>query len=146
MNCPILPICVISGGSFGQNSNQNDEKIDNLANSALLRTCQSLDDLPLAVMSRGRSVRDPAKYPPGLIEEMEQIWRQMQRELTQLSSQSRHIIASKSGHLINEDEPELIVEGDPADGDAGTRADEALRLDFLNSIIGLLALPMIERN
>jgi pimeloyl-ACP methyl ester carboxylesterase len=92
------------------NPNQNEEKIDNLANSALLRTCQSLDDLPLAVMSRGRSVRDPAKYPPGLIEEMEQIWRQMQRELTQLSSQSRHIIASKSGHLINEDEPELIVE------------------------------------
>ncbi|GCF09852.1 alpha/beta fold hydrolase [Dictyobacter arantiisoli] len=92
------------------NPNQNEEKIDNLANSTLLRTCQNLDDLPLAVISRGRSVRDPANYPPGLIEEMEQIWRQMQRELTQLSSQSRHIIASKSGHLINEDEPELIVE------------------------------------
>jgi pimeloyl-ACP methyl ester carboxylesterase len=90
--------------------NQNEEKIDNVANSALLHSCQSLDDLPLAVVSRGRADRDTAKYPPGLIEEMEQLWRQMQRELMQLSSQSRHIIADHSGHMIHEDEPEVIIE------------------------------------
>jgi hypothetical protein len=88
----------------------NEEKIDNLANSELLRSCRSLGDLPLAVLSRGRSVQDPAKYPPGLVEAIEQTWRQMQCELTHLSSQSQHIIATKSGHLINEDEPEVIVE------------------------------------
>jgi len=90
--------------------NQNDEQIDNVANSELLHTCRSLGDLPLAVISRGGPTRDPANYPPGLIEEMERTWRQMQRELTHLSSQSRQIIASRSGHLINEDEPALIVE------------------------------------
>lgn len=89
---------------------QNAEKIDNLANSELLRTCRGLDDLPLVVISRGRPDRDPARYPAGLIEEMEQQWREMQRELTQLSSQSRHIIASNSRHPIHEDEPEVIVE------------------------------------
>lgn len=89
---------------------QNAETIDNLASSALLRSCHSLGDLPLVVLSRGHPVRDPAKYPPGLIEEMERLWLQMQRELVQLSSQSRHIIASKSGHLIHEDEPAVIVE------------------------------------
>jgi Predicted hydrolases or acyltransferases (alpha/beta hydrolase superfamily) len=89
---------------------QNDEMIDNLANSALLRSCHSLGNLPLVVLSRGRPMRDPAKYPAGLIEEMERLWLQMQRELARLSSQSRHLIASKSGHLIHEDEPAAIVE------------------------------------
>jgi pimeloyl-ACP methyl ester carboxylesterase len=89
---------------------QNDERIDNLANSALLGSCHSLGDLPLVVLSRGRPVRDQAKYPPGLIKEMERLWLQMQRELAQLSSQGHHIIASKSGHLIHEEEPALIIE------------------------------------
>jgi pimeloyl-ACP methyl ester carboxylesterase len=88
----------------------NEEKIDNLANSELLRACRGLGDLPLVVVSRGLSGQDPAKYPPGLIEVMEQTWRQMQYELTQLSSQSQHIIATRSRHVINEDEPEVIVE------------------------------------
>jgi pimeloyl-ACP methyl ester carboxylesterase len=92
------------------NPDMNEEKIDNLATSALLRTCQGLDNLPVTVVSRGRPTRDPANYPSGLIEAMEQAWRQMQRELTELSSQSRHIIATRSRHMINEDEPEVIIE------------------------------------
>ncbi|BCL83876.1 alpha/beta hydrolase [Ktedonobacteria bacterium brp13] len=91
-------------------SRQNAEQIDNLANSALLRSCHNLGNLPLVVLSRGCPMRDPAKYPSGLIEAMERLWLQMQRELAQLSSQSCHLIASKSGHLIHEDEPALIVE------------------------------------
>lgn len=91
--------------------NLNEEKIDNLANSELLRNCQSLGDLPLTVLSRGRPpAQASANYPPGLVEAREQAWQQMQHELTLLSSQSRHIIATRSGHMINEDEPELIVE------------------------------------
>jgi pimeloyl-ACP methyl ester carboxylesterase len=89
---------------------QNAEQIDNLANSALLRSCHHLGNLPLEVLSRGCPTRDPAKYPSGLIEAMERLWLQMQRELAQLSSQSRHLIASKSGHLIHEDEPAVLVE------------------------------------
>ena len=91
-------------------SRQNAEQIDNLANSALLHSCHHLDNLPLAVLSRGCPMRDPAKYPSGLIDAMERLWLQMQRELAQLSSQSCHLIASKSGHLIHEDEPALIVD------------------------------------
>ncbi|QBD74778.1 alpha/beta hydrolase [Ktedonosporobacter rubrisoli] len=90
--------------------NANEEKIDNLANSQLLRTCQSLDDLPVTVVSRGRSAQDPTKYPPGLVEAMEQAWRQMQCELARLSPKTQHVIATRSGHMINKDEPEVIVE------------------------------------
>lgn len=88
----------------------NEERIDNFATSELLRTCRGLGGLPLIVVSRGRPNHDPANYPPGLIEAMECAWQQMQRELTQLSSQGRQIIATRSRHAINEDEPEVIVE------------------------------------
>lgn len=89
---------------------QNAEQIDNLASSALLHSCHHLGDLPLVVLSRGHPMRDPAKYPAGLIEAMEQLWLQMQQELAHLSLQSRHLIASQSGHLIHEEEPTVIVE------------------------------------
>lgn len=89
---------------------QNEEHIDNLACSALLHSCGHLGDLPLIVLSRGRPTRNPAAYPAGVIEAMEQLWLQMQQELAHLSSQGRHLIAHKSGHLIHEDEPALIVE------------------------------------
>src|SRR5258708_2148702 len=42
----------------------NEEHIDNLANSELMRTCGTLDSTPLVIISRGRSDRDPASYPP----------------------------------------------------------------------------------
>ena len=33
----------------------------------------------------------------------------MQLELAQLSSNSSHVIAHKSGHVVNRDEPDVIV-------------------------------------
>ena len=35
----------------------------------------------------------------------------MQLELAQLSSNSSHVIAHKSGHVVNRDAPEVIVAG-----------------------------------
>ncbi|GCE09551.1 alpha/beta fold hydrolase [Dictyobacter aurantiacus] len=87
----------------------NEEHIDNLVNSELMRTCGTLGSTPLIVVSRGRSNRDPDNYPPGLVEQIEQIWYQMQCELAGLSSRSKHIIAEHSGHLINKDEPEALI-------------------------------------
>ncbi len=88
----------------------NGEYIDNLANSALMRSCGPFDALPLTVISRGHSNSNPAEFPPGVIERIEQGWHKLQCELTALSSQSKHIIAENSGHLINKDEPELLIE------------------------------------
>jgi pimeloyl-ACP methyl ester carboxylesterase len=38
-----------------------------------------------------------------------QQWASLQLDLTQLSSNSQHIIAEKSGHLIHLDQPELVI-------------------------------------
>lgn len=87
----------------------NAERIDNLANSALMLDCSGFGGLPLVVVSRGRA-EAPAGLPPELVAERERTWRQMQDELAALSSHSVHLIAERSGHLINKDQPELVVE------------------------------------
>lgn len=89
----------------------NEEGIDNVANSAIMRDCGTLGAMPLVVISRGRPDRDATKYPAGFVEDVEQAWRQMQLELARLSTKSSHIIASKSGHVVNRDAPEVIVAG-----------------------------------
>lgn len=43
-------------------------------------------------------------------EQMKQIWNELQKELTQLSSNAQHIIAHESGHYIHHDQPELVID------------------------------------
>ena len=89
----------------------NDEGIDNVANSAIMRVCGTLGATPLLVISRGRPDRDATKYPAGFVESVEQAWQRMQLELARLSSNSQRVIASRSGHVVNRDAPEVIVAG-----------------------------------
>ena len=62
-------------------------------------TVQTMGHMPLIVLSRalGTSPVDMA-------------WQVKQSELLQLSSDSQHIIADKSGHNIEIDQPEVVVE------------------------------------
>jgi pimeloyl-ACP methyl ester carboxylesterase len=67
----------------------------------------TLNEVPLIVLSRG-------SLNPGLPDEefewQKQCWNALQRELTMLSSNSRQIVAEKSGHYIHHDQPELVVD------------------------------------
>jgi pimeloyl-ACP methyl ester carboxylesterase len=58
----------------------------------------SLGDTPLIVLSRGLDLDSNPEWPG------------MQTELLQLSSQSRQVIAEKSGHNIEEDQPQAAVD------------------------------------
>ena len=49
-------------------------------------------------------------FPEDLHRKIEAPWQEGQRKLVKLSSQSRQIIAEKSGHYIQLSEPELVVE------------------------------------
>jgi pimeloyl-ACP methyl ester carboxylesterase len=88
----------------------NDEGIDNVANSALMRHCGPLADLPVVVVSRGRA-QAPAGLPVDLVARREQAWRHMQCDLAALSSRSVHLIAERGGHLVHQEQPDLVVEG-----------------------------------
>ena len=67
-----------------------------------LQVIESLGSLPLIVLSQGSKA-------PEMSDERFQQWASLQLDLTQLSSNSRQIIAENSGHFIPLDQPELVV-------------------------------------
>lgn len=74
---------------------------------------RALGNLPLVVVRRGKTVDDYAKLEGEnrhLFEINEPVWHELQEELAGLSSQSRLLIAHRSGHYIQSDEPESVVE------------------------------------
>jgi hypothetical protein len=58
-------------------------------------------DLPLIVLTRGTSDES---------QEETDAWNQLQRELMQLSTNGKQVIASESGHHIYADQPDLVVQ------------------------------------
>jgi pimeloyl-ACP methyl ester carboxylesterase len=75
------------------------------------QTPPSLGNLPLIVLTRGKEVQQggmPSYYTLEILQEREDAWQMMQKELTALSTQGRQIIARESGHSIHLDQPELI--------------------------------------
>jgi pimeloyl-ACP methyl ester carboxylesterase len=69
----------------------------------------ALSDLPLIVLSHGIS-DSTSGLDNADQSQFEQEWSKMQVELTDLSSNSKQIIALKSGHYIQLDQPEMVIE------------------------------------
>lgn len=89
----------------------NQEGMDIDGSAAQVRATGLLGDLPLVVLTHGRSEGAwPADFSPDLIAKLEQEWRAMQKEQAALSTNSRLIIAEKSGHEIQVDQPDLVVD------------------------------------
>ncbi len=44
------------------------------------------------------------------LDEMDRYWMTLQAELAMLSTNSRHIVAERSGHFIQLDEPDVVVD------------------------------------
>ncbi len=63
-------------------------------------------DIPLLVLSRGKRVYP--HNPKGDL--MEDLWMQLQSELSNLSHFSAHVVANKSGHFIHLDQPQLVID------------------------------------
>ena len=51
-----------------------------------------------------------AKMPAGQAEQAEKVWRELQTDLACLSSNSRMLVAEKSGHNMSVAQPELVVD------------------------------------
>lgn len=63
----------------------------------------TLGDLPLVVIDHGRPF-------PGPFRIVEKYWKEGQKRLAALSSNSVFIVAEKSSHMVHFDEPELVVD------------------------------------
>lgn len=62
------------------------------------------------MVSAGRPGEYPPDFPKDIAHRVDAFGRELQRDLTGLSTRSVHLIAEKSGHMIPQDEPEIVVE------------------------------------
>jgi pimeloyl-ACP methyl ester carboxylesterase/ketosteroid isomerase-like protein len=70
---------------------------------------EGLEDLPLVVLSAGRSF--DAFIGTGMpIEPANQVWTELQRELASLSSSATHLISEAATHDIHRDDPGMVVD------------------------------------
>ena len=76
-----------------------------------------LGDIPLVVLSAGIVESD---MPPDVAKRVQDVRLEMHRELLDLSSNSRHVIAEESGHAIPRNQPGLVA-------DAISQVVEAIR-------------------
>jgi len=72
----------------------------------------TLGNIPLIVLSRGQSDLSPsgADLSPEVIQQVEQIWQQLQTELALLSPQGKRAVAEQSGHYIQLKQPQLVID------------------------------------
>ncbi len=71
----------------------------------------SLGNIPLIVLSHGQPDNLVGSgLSPEIIQQQEQVWQQLQKELTKLSPRGRQIIATESGHFIQFDQPQLVID------------------------------------
>ena len=68
----------------------------------------NLGSLPLIVVRHGMPDLF-ARMPADQAVKAEQVWQELQADLARLSSNSRLLVAEKSGHGIQTDQPELVV-------------------------------------
>ena len=90
-----------------------ESNLDELAAGAKsdeqLSATGSLGNLPLTVIRHG--IPDLfARMPAEQAKQAEQVWQELQAELAHLSSNSRLLVAEKSGHGIQIDQPSLVVD------------------------------------
>ncbi|MBI5353735.1 MAG: alpha/beta hydrolase [Chloroflexi bacterium] len=71
----------------------------------------TMGNIPLIVLSAGQSELAPsANISPAVIQQEEQVWQQLQIELTMLSPQGKQVVASQSGHYIQLEQPQLVID------------------------------------
>lgn len=68
-----------------------------------------LGGIPVRVISHGRPAGAEAGVPPDLEQAVEQAWQSMQRDLLDISSDTRLEVAENSGHDIHMEKPELVI-------------------------------------
>ncbi|MGD6960427.1 alpha/beta hydrolase [Rossellomorea aquimaris] len=82
--------------------------------SEIIKASGVFPEVPLIVIARDQKVSAQPFIEHGIPEEeaflYEEVWRELQIELSKLNSQGKLIIAEKSDHEIHKDRPEIIVE------------------------------------
>ena len=85
------------------------EGIDMGRSDAQVRAVGNLGSLPVVVLTARDHGEPPPDLPAAFLAAYDGMFQELQRDLAQLSTRGKHIIAEHSGHFIQLDEPELVV-------------------------------------
>ncbi len=91
-------------------SSDDPESVDLLASADQVRAAKPLGNIPLVVLSHSRTWRNDRGLPPEVETSIEQVWQNLQADLTNLSSNSTQVIATKAGPSIQVEEPQLVID------------------------------------
>lgn len=91
-----------------QNVVGGGEPIEFRTSAQQVRASGSLGAIPLIVVSAGKS--NFGAFPPRMAAPLDATWNRLQASLTQLSSNSKQIIAQNSSHCVQCSEPELVID------------------------------------
>ncbi len=95
--------------SLMQALQRNSEGVDVAVSLAQVRVAGNLSDIPLTVITAGRSELSQT-VDQDLSEQFTGSWLESQRDLVRLSSAGVHVIAEESGHCIQCDQPVLVAD------------------------------------
>ena len=87
----------------------NVEQVDLAACCRQVAGTASLGDRPLILVNGGRGAAWTPDVPMDIIARLEEVRRDLRREVLQLSSNSRHVIAEGSGHYVHHDRPDIVL-------------------------------------
>ncbi len=70
----------------------------------------TFDSIPFTIITGTSPHRYDYLKDSLLANENERVWNQLQRDYLNLSSQSKQVLARKSGHFVHTEEPQLVIE------------------------------------
>jgi pimeloyl-ACP methyl ester carboxylesterase len=100
---------LIKGWREGPDLSGSREWVDLKKNAELVRATGTFGDRPLIVLSASPTWNDP--YAPDDVEPLiKAVGERLNADLATLSTNSKHIVATKAGHNIQADEPQLVTD------------------------------------
>lgn len=87
---------------------KNDEGIDFPASQAQAHAIDSLDAIPMLILTSGVFVRESPPGNPGAVQ-LQLMWQQLHGELMRQSSNAQQILVETSGHFIQREQPEVVI-------------------------------------
>lgn len=89
---------------------ESSEGVDLSASSAQADAADLLGDIPLVVIAAGRGLVTPFAEQIPRAEELDLVWRELQRDMVTWSTRGELVVAADSGHCIHCDDPQIVVD------------------------------------
>jgi pimeloyl-ACP methyl ester carboxylesterase len=90
-------------------STNEQEGLDIPASIIQMRASWNLGNIPLIVLTAGQDEWEEG-FPPDVTAPYEELWLVLQRELTNRSTNSTHIIVQDSGHCMHDEKPSVVLD------------------------------------